>query len=193
MKRVALLCCLVLSLTGCASTVDYSTVGGLPKCAFTEDTMSGGLLLMAQSVPSSPWLPCLRSVPVGWTFNGLDAVDGNAKFKLGSDREGPQPLTVLLTTSCQVRGATETPSERPGMKRYERVTRLTGGYAGERYYTFAGGCITYRFDLQGQSRAEPVAEISQALSVVSRKSVQDWVHEHSDGRLELDPTRSAAR
>jgi len=146
---------------------------------------------MAQSVPSSPWLPCVRSIPVGWSFSGLDARDGSARFALGSDREGAQPLTVLLTASCTVRGATPTPSERPGMLRYERVTRLTGGYGGERYYLYRGGCITYRFNLQGKSRAEPVAEISQALGVVSRDTLRQWVHEHTDGRLELDPSPAA--
>ncbi|MDP9219289.1 MAG: hypothetical protein M3P23_01980 [Actinomycetota bacterium] len=133
----------------------------------------------------------MQSIPVGWSYNGLDARDGSAKFMLGSDREGAQPLTVLLTASCKVRGATPTPSERPGMRRYERITRLTGGYAGERYYVFPGGCITYRFNLQGKSRAQPVTEISQALGVVSRDTLRRWVHEHTHGRLELDPSPSA--
>jgi hypothetical protein len=190
-KRAALLCCLLLALTGCQSGVDFSAAGGLPKCQSTSDIPSGGVLLMAQAVPTSAWVSCLELLPIGWHFEELKARDGKAEFTLGSDRDGPRPVTVLLARSCRVQGS-EKPSERPGMKRYERTTRLTGGYAGERYYTYPGGCISYRFNLTGQSRADPVGEISDALGVVSRQSLREWVYERSDGRLELDPDATAS-
>jgi hypothetical protein len=83
------------------------------------------------------------------------------------------------------------PSERPEMRRYERVTRVSSGYGGERHYTFAGGCVTYKFDLRGGTRAEPVAAISESLGFMSRASLARQVHDSSDGRLELDRRRGS--
>ena len=77
------------------------------------------------------------------------------------------------------------------MRRYERVTRISHGYGGERHYTFTGGCVTYRFDLRGNTRAEPVATISESLGFLSRASLARQVHDSSDGRLELDRRRGS--
>ena len=79
-------------------------------------------------------------------------------------------------------------SDQPGTERYERVNRVTSGFGGERIYTFPGGCVVYTFDLRGQSHAEPVTEISNALGFVNRTDLATQVSEHSDGRLSLDPT-----
>ncbi len=143
-------------------------------------------MLFAQSVPTAAWLPCVRQVPVGWTFSGLGARDGETIITFNSDREGVHALTIFLRPSCDISGATEVPSEQPEMRRYERVTRVSAGYGGERYYTFSGGCVTYRFDLHGSTRAEAVAAVSESLGFVSRDSVARQVREASDGRLELD-------
>ena len=94
---------------------------------------------------------------VGWSCGGFDARDGQTSIRLGSDREGMTALTVLLRPSCDLTGAAEVPSEWPELRRYERVTRVTSGYGGERHFAFSGGCVTYRFDLHGTTRAEAVA------------------------------------
>jgi hypothetical protein len=84
-------------------------------------------------------------------------------------------------------GATEIPSEQPGTKRYERVDRVSNGYAGERSYTYDGGCITYRFKLSGRAKAEPIAAVTEALGFVSRDMVRQYVRDRFGGHLELDP------
>ncbi len=117
--------------------------------------------------------------------------DGQTRIGFSSDRDGAHALTVYLRPSCDLTGATEVPSERPEMRRYERVTRISNGYGGERHYTFTGGCVTYRFDLQGDTRAEPVAAISESLGFLSRASLARQVHDSSDGRLELDRRRGS--
>jgi hypothetical protein len=65
---------------------------------------------------------------------------------------------------------------------------VTSGFGGERIYTFSGGCVVYTFDLHGESHAEPVTEISNALGFVSRADLAAQVSEHSKGQLSLDPT-----
>jgi hypothetical protein len=104
-----------------------------------------------------------------------------------SDRDGMHALTVLLRPSCDVTGATEVPSELPEMRRFERVTRVSSGYGGERHYIFDGGCVTYRFDLRGSTRAEPVAAVSESLAFLSRQKLDEMVRQVSGGRLRLGP------
>jgi len=181
-----------LLTTGCSAYVQISTNDnlGTPVCTVSR-YQSNPTILMAQAVPTAQQIPCMRSVPVGWTFASLRAHNGEARFVLDNDREGTAALTVILAPSCRSAGATEVPSDQPGARRYERVTRVSPGYGGDRYYLSAGSCITYHFNLQGQSRAGPVAEISDALGVVPRSALARQVHVNSGGRLELDPTGGA--
>jgi len=187
--RPALAGALLALAAGTGCTVDPVVVGtaaGLPHCAPDSPSAEGGAVLLAQSVPSAQWLPCVRELPVGWNFVSFTPEDGRARIGFSSDRDGSSALTVLLRPSCDLSGATEVPSERPEMRRYERVTRVSSGYGGERYYTFTGGCITYEFDLRGNTRAEPVAAISESMGFLRRAQVARQVRDSSDGRLELD-------
>ncbi|MFL6128152.1 MAG: hypothetical protein ACJ73E_03700 [Mycobacteriales bacterium] len=184
-RRLAAVLALALATTGCIKA-DVGSATGVPRCAPVPGELPGGMVLMAQSVPSAQWLPCVREVPVGWTFVAFDARDGQTSLRLGSDREGTAALTVLVRPSCDLTGAAEVPSEWPELRRYERVTRVSSGYGGERHYTFAGGCVTYRFDLRGNTRAEAVAVITDALGFVSRSNVAKQLRTASDGRLRLD-------
>jgi hypothetical protein len=174
---------------GCSTeAVVVGTAAGLPRCDLASASASteGGTVVLAQSVPSARWLPCVREVPIGWTFYSFMPQDGQTSIRFSSDRDGSSALTVLLRQSCDLSGATEVPSEQPEMRRYERVTRVSSGYGGQRHYTFAGGCITYEFDLRGNTRAEPVATITESLGFLSRANVARQVHDSSDGQLELD-------
>jgi hypothetical protein len=176
-----------LGLSGCASNTAATTE--LPTCSEGEDeSASNAVLLMAQSVPTATWVPCLRTaLPLGWVFHHLDARDDVSFFSLDSDRDGQEAITVRLEESCDTSGATEIPSDRDGMERLERVTLTTPHFEGERYYLFDGGCITFVFRLDGESRGEPLALVTQAVGAVSRTDLLRQVRDESDGRLSLDP------
>ncbi|MCW2700764.1 MAG: uncharacterized protein JWQ45_2299 [Blastococcus sp.] len=191
-SRAALPALLVtgLALGGCSGDTAATIVQ--PTCASGDDgAASNAVVLIAQSVPSATWVPCLRTPPpLGWAFNSLHARDGRAHFSLDSDRDGQQAIEVGLEKSCDTVGATEIPSDREGMRRFERVTMTTPRFEGERYYVFDGGCITFVFRLggdNGDNRGEPLALATQAVGAVSRADLLEQVHEESDGRLELDP------
>jgi hypothetical protein len=184
MRRVLLVVGLLL-LSGCTEEEASTTVQGFPACSSEPGTVSRGMLIMSQSVPDASWLPCVRSLPVGWIFDKLEPRDGEATFWLHSDRDGNRALGVLLRSTCDTAGSTEVPSEQPGMRRFERVLRVSHGYGGERYYLFLGGCVTYRFNLNGTTRAEPVAAVSDALGFLSRADLATRLREASDGRLDL--------
>jgi len=178
---------LALALSGCAS--DTTATTQLPTCSEGDDgAAANGVVLMAQSVPTAAWVPCLRqALPLGWNFHHLQARDDEARFWLDSDRDGQQAIEVRLQSSCDTEGATEIPSDRDGLKRFERVTLTTPRFEGERYYVFDGGCITFVFRLSGDSRGEPLALATQSIGAVSRADLLDQVREESGGRLSLDP------
>ena len=56
-----------------------------------------------------------------------------------------QTVTITLTATCDTSGAQQIPSDQPGTRRFERPLSLVPAYSGVRYYTFPGGCATYRF------------------------------------------------
>ena len=176
-------------LSGCSS--DTTATTELPTCAEGEDRgATNAVILMAQSVPTATWVPCLRSaLPLGWTFHHLDARNDVSVFSLDSDRDGQQAIKVRLEDSCNTSGATEIPSDREDMQRLERVTQTTPHFQGKRYYRFDGGCITFVFDLTGagDNRGEALALATQAVGAVSRADLRRQVHDESDGRLSLDP------
>lgn len=142
---------------------------------------------MAQAVPSAPYLPCVRLMPVGWELMEFEIESGESWFTVNSDRHGVEALTVRLTESCNVRGATKVPSDQSGLDRYERVTSVTDGFRGTRLYVAPGGCVTYDFSFSGTARAVPVNEASQALGFVKRDAVRAKVLRDSEGELSLDP------
>lgn len=185
MRRPVLLLLAGLAASGCVNTGPVD-VGQQPTCTSPAGTVRRGLLIMAQAVPGAQWLPCIRTVPPGWSYAEIRPRDGEAELFFNSDRDGVHALTVRLRPSCDLAGATEVPSEQPEMRRYERVTRVSTGYGGERHYVFAGGCVTLRFDLHGSTRAEPVAAAAESIAFLSRRNLDEMVRQVSDDRLRLD-------
>jgi hypothetical protein len=172
-------------LAGCSGDT-AATIGGLPQCTPRSGTVSAGVVVLAQAVPTARWLPCVRAVPTGWGFGELHPRDGSAMFWLNAGAAGQRALVVLLRPACDTAGGAEAPSEEPGMRRYDGSVRMDQGYRGERHYVFDGGCVTYQFDLRGASAAQPLAPLTAAMGFVSRAELARLVHDTSDGRLRLD-------
>jgi hypothetical protein len=187
-RRAAILATTLLA-SGC--NLSPQDVGVNVECRSTDRVTNSVIIAMAQSVPTTTLIPCLRLLPAGWSLADLDVRRGKSQFVLASDRDGSRALTVVLAASCDVRGAVSVPTDEAGTHRYERPQRITSGYAGERYYVYSGGCTTYRFDLHGSSRAEPVNEGSLAVGFVTRDAVRAAVSRDTHGKLELDPTPSS--
>lgn len=184
----ALLLPLVALLLGGCTRAGASVSQELPACAEGQDGHAArGVVLMAQSVPTASWVPCVEAVPLGWDFAGLDAHNGSARFWLDSDRDGDHAIEVRLQRDCDTAGATAVPSDREGLGRLERVTQVTPEFHGRRFYLFEGGCITVVLTLAGEYRGEPLALATQGVGVVDRATLGAQVREETGGRLDLDP------
>jgi membrane-associated phospholipid phosphatase len=119
-----------------------AAIGAYPPVCGTGHSM----ILSAQAVPSAAKLPCIAALPSGWTpGGGTDIRNGRVLFWLDSDLAGPRAVTVTLTATCDTSGAQRVPSDQPGAERFERPLSLQPRFTLVRMYTFAGGCITYRF------------------------------------------------
>jgi hypothetical protein len=148
---------------------------------------ANGVVLMAQSVPSASYVPCLETMPLGWHLSDMEAHENSARFWLDSDRYGDDALEVQLTASCDTSEATEIPSDLPDMRRFERVLQVSPRYVGRRSYVFEGGCVTVVFALSGRIRTEPLGVATEAFGAISREALREHVREETGGRLELDP------
>ena len=182
---------LTAALSGCVTEAD---VGVDADCGDAEQVDNAVLVLMAQAVPTSTLIPCVRLVPASWRHGEVDVRSGRASFAFASasvDNPDDVPLLVELRPSCDVRGATEVPTDEPGTRRWERLRSVSPAYVGERFYVYEGGCTTLTFALSGDDQVQAVGEASRAVGFVDRDAVRAGVRERSDGRLQLDPPEAA--
>ena len=140
------------------------------------------MILSAQAVPSSAMLPCVAALPSGWSIGGATISSGKVSFRLDSDRAGPRAVTVTLTATCDTSGAQQIPSDQPGTRRLEHPLSPAPQFSSLRFYTFPGGCATYRFSFaHGTSPALAVA-VDNALAFQSRSTLVNYVR-HTEGLM----------
>ena len=182
-RRVALAAAMlgvvaVAALAGGNAFSPADNVGSYAPACGTGHSM----ILSAQAVPSAALLPCIAALPSGWSIGGADIASGKSSFWLDSDRAGPRAITVTLTAACDTSGAQQIPSDQPGTRRFERPLSLVPQFSGLRFYTFPGGCATYRFSFA--PGASPVLAVTAdgALSFVPRSVLVDSVR-RTEGQI----------
>jgi membrane-associated phospholipid phosphatase len=138
------------------------------------------MILAAQAVPSAAQVPCVAELPSGWEVSGADIATGYAKFWLDSDQAGYEAVTVTLSKTCDVSGAQQIPSDEPGTRRFERPLSLQPQFSSERFYTFPGGCATYRFRFTGDASPLLAIPVDDAVSFVPRATLVDYLRRTED-------------
>jgi hypothetical protein len=198
MKRLFALAALLIPITaGCTLSINGGSDPrslGLPHCraatATGRDESRSGLLLMAQSVRTATLLPCIKTLPIGWTFTRLDVTNQRARFWLDSDRAGHNAIRATLDSRCDVGNTPAAKSTRPDVREYDQISTATSGYSADRYFVFSGGCVTYHFNLRGAGSKAEMSSITAALDFVTRADLARSVRRYSHDRLDLDPTPS---
>jgi membrane-associated phospholipid phosphatase/serine/threonine protein kinase len=155
-------------------------VSAKPSCG-TSDLM----VLVAQSVPSATLVPCVATLPAGWKVEDVHVQRGHTTFSLDSEVAGKRAVEVELTPpdECAVSSAEPVPSDEVGTRRYERPEQLTPALVNSRYYTFPGGCVTYRFTFKRATAPGLVFDADQALAFRSRETLVRAVESRSDLKL----------
>jgi tRNA A-37 threonylcarbamoyl transferase component Bud32/membrane-associated phospholipid phosphatase len=145
------------------------------------------LWLEAQSVPSASMVPCVRSLPVGWTLGRVTVNDGRSVLTLDHDRAGDAALVVRLAATCDPSGAVEGSSPTAGVRHYQQTESRGGEFSATWYDQFPGGCVTSRLHLETDPNGEFAAQAPQVLGFTTRAALQQALSQRSDGRLQLDP------
>ncbi len=145
------------------------------------------LWLEAQAVPSASLVPCLRTTLPGWTVANVTANNGRSIITLGQDRAGPAAVVARLSAACDTAGAVEVPAAQPGVRAWQRVERLAGGYTATWYDRFPGGCVTYRLHSTTDPEGGFAVEARLLLGFTTRQALRQALEQRSGGRLHLDP------
>lgn len=163
------------TITGCAGSSDTA-----PRC---DQPLR--LAIVAQSLPSASYLPCVRSLPQGWSTSGFRAAPGGTSFLLNSDRSPGRPVRVRLIPACRPGDASPSPPRAPGAVTYTRLTSITPRFAGSLYDVFPGGCVSYSFDFAMGSQISLMEQFEQAVGLYPRQQLR-LVLKHKLG-VELGP------
>lgn len=175
MKVTWLLAPLLLT-AGCGVTVETA----MPRCTSPER-----LALVAESVPSAAYVPCVRALPEGWSVAGFRAVRGSSRLSLLSDRSGGRPVDVVLSSRCDVRAASPAAARAQGVRSYVRLRSVSPTYAGTLYDVFAGGCVSYRFAFPRGPHIPLLEDLASAVGLVPRRELR--VDLRKELGVELDP------
>jgi tRNA A-37 threonylcarbamoyl transferase component Bud32/membrane-associated phospholipid phosphatase len=146
--------------------------------------------LQAQAVPTAELVPCVSSLPVGWSFGALEVNNGRSTFTVDHDRAGSEALTVDFAETCDVGDATEVAGDVAGARRYERPSAEGAETILTRYERFPGGCATVELRSNSASPtvvAEVSTQTARVIGFVPRAELALALDERSDGRLRLDP------
>ncbi|MCU1428305.1 MAG: phosphatase family protein [Actinomycetia bacterium] len=154
-------------------------------CGATTDLEP--LLIEAQSVQTAAFVPCVRSLPVGWSVRTVYANSGRGGFTLDHDRAGQRALVVTLTKRCDIRGAREGTADINGARRFNRGPGPGLGRVDQTWYeVFPGGCVTTQLRSHNP-RAEVSREAPAIVGYLTRAELARDLTERSNGRLHLDP------
>jgi tRNA A-37 threonylcarbamoyl transferase component Bud32/membrane-associated phospholipid phosphatase len=180
-QRVALAAA-VLAITAIAVEIGVQTVAPVGNLGASAPTCGTGhsMILSAQAVPSAAMLPCIAALPSGWSTGGADITSGHTRFWLDSDRAGPHAITITLTAACDTSGAHQIPSDQPGMRRFEHSLSLIPRFSDLRFYTFPGGCATYRFSFAPGASPTLADAAASALSFQPRSALVNFI-QRSEG------------
>jgi tRNA A-37 threonylcarbamoyl transferase component Bud32 len=145
------------------------------------------LWLQAQAIPSASLVPCVRSLPTGWTVGDVFVNNGQSVISMDSDRSGPGAMVVRLTAACDPAGATPITSDHRDVRRYQMSETRPATFSSTRFDVFPGGCVTTQLSAPAARAGAVATEAPQILGFTSRQTLQHELERRSGGRLHLDP------
>jgi hypothetical protein len=138
----------------------------VPDCS---DPANRLVVLVAQSVPTATLVPCIRSMPVGWSYEGSDLHNNVSRSWLSSTVAGSRAVELELTARCDPGDAPEVvpaPDE-AGARVFDAPTSLDP-FQGMRFVVFTGGCVRYDYRFASGVPASLSLQADDAFSFVSR-------------------------
>lgn len=182
--RFLVLALLAVALGACTEAV---VQGAVPRCSDSE-AVTDELILEAQSVPSAQLLPCLTELPPDWGVTEFQVRDGETSIALTAYSGAGGVVRATLTETCDTSNATEEFSGRDNARLFVEIrSSVDDALVGTNYYTFAGGCATYSFDLRGERKGALYAEARSALDFTPRQAVEEGIERETGFKLDAEP------
>ena len=165
------------TLAAVLAAVVLGAMTGLTGCAAVSNTAPRcdqplRLAIIAQSLPTASYVPCIRDLPPGWSTSGFDATQSGTSFLLDSDRSPGRPVKVRLTATCEPGITSPSPPRAPGVLTYTRLTSVSPRFAGTLYDVFPGGCVSYAFDFALGSQIALLEQFEGAIGLYPRQQLQ---------------------
>ena len=101
-------CVLALLSVGCG---EQQLGRRIVECDGPSQALGTSVILTAQAVPGTEYIPCVDALRPGWQFEHVEARSGQAYFTLHSDRMGLEFLRVTLLPSCDIGAARSVTSD----------------------------------------------------------------------------------
>jgi membrane-associated phospholipid phosphatase/tRNA A-37 threonylcarbamoyl transferase component Bud32 len=191
-----LLAALVMAIVLILLALNLARLSGIRDNTHTEVDVAARcdemepMWLQAQAVPTAALVPCVASLPVGWSFGLLTVNDGRSTITVNHDRAGSKALDLRFAASCDLTGASEVVADVPGARRFDQGPVDGTNIILRWSEVFPGGCATVR--LSSRSSAPEVlddvtSEASRVIGLVSRDDLALELESRSKGRLHLDP------
>jgi len=181
--RILILALLSVSLGACTEAV---VQGAVPRCSAGEE-VTDELILEAQSVPSAQLLPCLAELPPDWSVTEFRVRDGETSIALTAHSGAGGVVRATLTEGCDTSNATEEFSGKDNVRLFVEITSsVDDALVGTHFYTFAGGCATYSFDLRGVGKGALYAEARSALDFTPRSAVEEGIERETGFKLDAE-------
>ena len=136
------------------------------------------LALVAQSVPTAAYVPCVAEVPAGWSAGGVEVTSRGTTFWLDSDRAGDRAVEVRLTDGC-TSGATPATGPAEGVERFEDTVQAEGRLIVRTRDLFDGGCVTTTYDLPASLSEALLGEVREAVDLYERAQLRREMEERS--------------
>ncbi len=160
-----------------------AAVGATVSCSVEQsvagpDCSSGGsVIIVAQSVPTASHVICFDPLPSGWSITSVSVTEKRSVITFDSDRVGSSAAVLRYDEECDTSDAVASPSDLPPTRRFDRIEQVRPGLLAERFYVFAGGCVSWRFDFDDGTSATEAVAIGDTLVLVPRREFNDLVRE----------------
>ena len=133
------------------------------------------IIIVAQSVPTASYVPCLDELPAGWMVSTVEVNQDHSVVTLDSDRAGQSAATLRFERTCAI-GAVA-PTDRPDIARRLVVDRSASSFSAQSYYGFPGGCVTLLFDFDRGAPAAESRALAESLVLLSREELNEDIRQ----------------
>jgi len=168
-----------------ASRSDTSQAGTVPGTLCPTRTVNQ---LVAQSVPSASFVPCVSAFGARWSVDGEDYSSSGTSVSMTGHDAADVTWKVTLHTTCDTTGLTPTGDDDQGVEVWRSEQQTDSTVTRDDALVFEGGCVTsdvsfpVRYD-----RSRVFGDVDAALQLVPRAALDDQVVAQTDGSLSLDP------